>query len=115
MSTSTCLAYTWELAIDTTTGAITVTIVVMIVADGGHITAADRVGPSRAETVRPTKDRGVRVGGTVKRSGIVDDGGRLRAAFSFGSLEQLLVIAPILFRLALHRRRFRIFDLHPMR
>jgi hypothetical protein len=40
--------------IDITTGVITITIIVAV----AHITAADRVGRFRAETVRPTEDTG---------------------------------------------------------
>jgi hypothetical protein len=62
------------LAIDITTGVITIAIIVAV--DRG--TAAVRVGLFRAATARPIMDRAVRVGDTVKH------GGRLRAAFSFG-------------------------------
>jgi hypothetical protein len=74
--------YTLASAIDTT-GAIVIMIVIMIVADGiVHITAADRVGLFRAETVHPIEDRVVRVGGIVNRARIVKHEGRQVAAFS---------------------------------
>jgi hypothetical protein len=64
-----CLAYMLALAIGTT-GVITIviiTIVITVVADGIHITGADRVGLFRAATVRRTRDRVAQVGVTVKR------------------------------------------------
>jgi hypothetical protein len=70
----------WALAIDTTIGVITITIIVAV----AHITAADRVGLFRAETAHPIEDPVVRVGGTVECAGTVKHRGRLRAAFSFG-------------------------------
>ena len=70
-----CLAYMLALAIGTT-GVITIviiTIVITVVADGIHITGADRVGLFRAAFVSPTNMvRGTSMGGRI-RIGDIDN------------------------------------------